>query len=119
MSDDLPVVPLHEQLDPTTPAYIDAKLMWLEARFDEMADLIKPLEDAVEDADEKHSTAKAHAELAADGKNAAVREAQVFLATTESRRELSVARAALGYAKNRVRGWSEAKSTLQTRKKDR
>lgn len=116
---DIPVTPLHEQLDPTTPAYIDAKLMYLEQRFDEMADLIKPLEDAVDDAEEAHNEAKAHAELEADGKTAAKREAQVFLATAETRRDLAVAKAALSYAKNKARGWSEAKSTLQTRKRDR
>ena len=118
MSNELPVVPLHEQLDPTTPAYINAKLWYLEQRFDEFADLMKPLEDAVDDAEEAHNEAKAHAELGADGKTAAKRDAQVFLATAETRRNLAVAKAALSYAKNKARGWSEAKSSLQTRKKD-
>ncbi|MBM4637804.1 hypothetical protein GS451_24010 [Rhodococcus hoagii] len=117
MTDDVRDVSLADQFDPTDPRYIDAKLMDLEQKFETLADLLKPLEDEFEKALTAHERAKAHAQLAADGKTAADREAQVLIATTGTADRLTVAKAALSYAKNQVRGWVEQKSALQSRKK--
>lgn len=115
MSDEVTDVLLSEQLDPTSPAYVNARLYELEQFFQEMPDLLESIEGAHDEATEAHLLAEAWARLEADGKTAADREAQVFLKTAESRKVLQAAKSALRHAKARVKARSEEKDTLITR----
>jgi len=122
-------VSLSEQLDPSTPAYINARLMELEQRFQEAPqklaearEVVTLARDKFDDATEDYQTAKAHAFLDADGRNKESREAQALIATEDERKAVRVAEAAYKYAQDRfallsdkVKQFSQEKDALQTR----
>jgi hypothetical protein len=102
-------------LDPTSPAYVNARLYELEQFFQNMPALLEVFEGEFDAAESAHADAEAWAVLSADGANAAVREAKVRRATAETRKALLVAKAALRKAKATVKARSEEKDTLITR----
>jgi chromosome segregation ATPase len=108
-------VSLSEQLDPSTPAYINARLMELEQRFQEAPQELRDRREALAKATEKYLTAKAHAFLTADGPNKEAREAQAHIATAEAREGVRVAEAAFKYLQDRVHELSKELNALQTR----
>ena len=108
-------VSLSEQLDPSTPAYINARLMELEQRFQEAPLHLREARERLALATEEYSRVRAYALLEAQGRNAAEREARVFLNTEEQREGVRVAEAAFKYLQDRVHELSKELNALQTR----
>ncbi len=112
---DIQEVSLSEQLDPTTPEYVNARLMELEQFFQQSPALLDRERNKVVVAAERLAAEKARAFLAADGSNKESREAQAFLATRDAREVWQVAEAAYKYVQDRVHAYSREKDALQTR----
>jgi TPR repeat protein len=106
---------LSEQLDPTTPEYVNARLMELEQFFEQAPKWLETARNAVTVSHERYAAEKARAFLNAEGKNKEAREAQAFLATRDAREEWQVADAALRYLQDQVTAASRQKDALQTR----
>lgn len=113
--DDVSDVSLSEQLDPTTPEYVNARLMELEQFFQSSPGMLQDARNQVVVAGEKYAAAKARAFLSAQGRNKEARESQAFLDTRNEREELQVKEAAFKYLQDGVQAYSREKDALQTR----
>lgn len=112
---DIQEVSLSEQLDPTTPEYVNARLMELEQFFEQSPKWLEEARNKVTVAHERYAAEKARAFLNAEGRNKESREAEAFLATRDAREEWQVADAALRYLQDQVTAASRQKDALQTR----
>lgn len=112
---DVQDVSLSEQLDPSTPAYVNARLMELEQLFQQAPKLLEAQRNKVTVARARLRRAEAKARINADGRSADVRDAQVVEATVDAREGLEVAEAAFKYLQDEVHSWSREKDSLQTR----
>ncbi|ASN69222.1 hypothetical protein 7S3_44 [uncultured Caudovirales phage] len=106
---------LADQLDPTTPAYVNARLLELEQHFQRAPRLLEQARDALTVARARLRREEAKARIDADGRSADVRDAQVSQATESAREGVEVADAAFKYLQDRVQQWSREKDALQTR----
>lgn len=115
MTDDVRDVSLADQLDPTTPGYVNARLLELEQNFQRAPKLLEQARDALTVARARLRREEAKARIGADGRSADVRDAQVLQATEDAREGVEVADAAFKYLQDRVQQWSREKDALQTR----
>lgn len=113
------VTPLSEQLDPSTPAYVNARLMELERKFQDAPALLRAERDRQAAAAEALAVAEARAGLkaAADEglRNESARKAFVTVETVGAREEFRVADGAFKYLQDRVRQLSHELESLRTR----
>ncbi|WP_107984242.1 hypothetical protein [Rhodococcus sp. OK519] len=115
MTDDVRDVSLADQLDPTTPAYVNARLLELEQCFQRAPKMLEGARDALTVARARLRREEAAARVAAAGGAKDVRDAQVVQATESAREGVEVADAAFKYLQDRVQQWSREKDALQTR----
>lgn len=115
VSDDVRDVSLADQLDPTTAAYVNARLLELEQNFQRAPKLLEQARDKVTVARARLRREEAAARVAAAGGAKDVRDAQVVQATEAAREGVEVADAAFKYLQDRVQQWSREKDALQTR----
>lgn len=117
MSED--VTPLSEQLDPSTPAYVNARLMELEQKFQEAPTVLRVERGRQQAAAEALAVAEAHAGLKAAGdsglRNESARKAYVTVETAKERAAFHVADAGFKYLQERVRAYSQELDSLRTR----
>lgn len=116
MSED--VTPLSEQLDPSTPAYVNARLMELEQKFQEAPAVLRQERERQQAAQEALSLAEARAAVEAAGlglRNESARKAHVTVATTSERDAFRVADVAFKYLQERVKSYSQELDSLRTR----
>ena len=116
MSED--VTPLSEQLDPSTPAYVNARLMEMEQKFQEAPAVLRVERERQQAAQEALSLAEARAAVEAAGlglRNELARKAHVTVATVSERDAFRVADVAFKYLQERVKSYSQELDSLRTR----
>lgn len=114
---DVVEVPLHEQLDQSTPEYINTRIMFLEQEFQNNPRLLENARNKVTVLKAKLRTTEAHARLRADAKSADLRSAlmDVDPEVVAGREEVAVAESELLYLKDLVHESSKELNALQTR----
>lgn len=116
---DIEVTPLSEQLDASTPAYVNARLMELEQKFQQAPVMLRESREKQQAAQEALLVAEAHAGLVAAKdpglRNESARKAFVAVETADVRGVALVADAAFKYLQERVKAYAQELDSLRTR----
>lgn len=117
MSDEIPVTPLYEQLDQSTPEYINARIMFLEQQFQANPERLESARRRVSEGKAALRRAVAEATLRVEGRSADLRAAQVDSdpGVESARSECELAEVLFAALRDAVHEGSKELNALQTR----